>query len=115
MLPMFYFIPVSRTDHYDCSNENMRKRKILICVRVTAFNCEWLLEPIHVVDVYQVLTHILGITPQPHNGTWSRVEPALALRNKREGCNAAPTQGLAYPLITLLVGSFLYSLFALWH
>ena len=25
------------------------------------------------VDVYQVLAHVLGVAPRPHNGTWSTV------------------------------------------
>lgn len=83
------------------------KALVFICVCVTAFNCDWLLEPIHKVDVYQVLTHVLGITPKPHNGTWSRVEPALALRNRREGCNVAPSHALATSLTVLLVAPFL--------
>lgn len=42
-----------------------------------AFQKGKVIEPIHVVDVYQVLTHVLGLTPQPHNGTWSHVQDAF--------------------------------------
>lgn len=34
-------------------------------------------EPIHLVDIYQMYTHILGLEPQPHNGSWSRVRSYL--------------------------------------
>ncbi len=34
-------------------------------------------EPIHLVDVYQMYAHILGLEPQPHNGSWSRVRSYL--------------------------------------
>ena len=30
------------------------------------------------VDVYQVLAHVLGVEPRPHNGTWSTVHPMLS-------------------------------------
>ncbi|KAK4321652.1 hypothetical protein Pmani_007546 [Petrolisthes manimaculis] len=57
-----------------------------------------------------VLTHVLGITPRPHNGTWSRVEPALTFNNKRKGCNAAPIHDLSITsLVACLVASFLYT------
>nr|XP_027224563.1 ectonucleotide pyrophosphatase/phosphodiesterase family member 6-like [Penaeus vannamei] len=42
-----------------------------------AFQKGKIIEPIHVVDVYQVLTHVLGLTPQPHNGTWNHVQDAF--------------------------------------
>ncbi|XP_066968320.1 glycerophosphocholine cholinephosphodiesterase ENPP6-like [Macrobrachium rosenbergii] len=42
-----------------------------------AFRRNATIEPIHVVDVYQVLTTVLGLTPQPHNGTWDAVKMAF--------------------------------------
>ena len=30
------------------------------------------------VDVYQVLTHLLGVEPRPHNGTWATVRHMLS-------------------------------------
>ena len=36
-----------------------------------------MIDPIHVVDVYQVLAHVLHVAPRPHNGTWEHVAPAL--------------------------------------
>ncbi|KAG0713341.1 Ectonucleotide pyrophosphatase/phosphodiesterase family member 6 [Chionoecetes opilio] len=49
--------------------------KGIFFARGPAFVCGSVVEPLHVVDVYQVLTHVLHLTPQPHNGTWSRVQP----------------------------------------
>ncbi|KAK3852388.1 hypothetical protein Pcinc_041023 [Petrolisthes cinctipes] len=95
-------------------NPDYQNMKGIFFAKGPAFNCEWLLEPIHVVDVYQVLTHVLGITPQPHNGTWSRVEPAFAFNNERKGCNAAPIHGLSTSLVACLVASFLYSVYTLY-
>ena len=34
--------------------------------------------PMEMVDIYQVLTHLLEIEPLPHNGTWSTVRPMLS-------------------------------------
>ncbi|XP_068244371.1 glycerophosphocholine cholinephosphodiesterase ENPP6-like [Palaemon carinicauda] len=42
-----------------------------------AFRKNKQINPIHVVDVYQVLTTVLGLTPQPHNGTWDAVKMAF--------------------------------------
>ena len=54
------------------------------------------------VDVYQVLTHQLGIEPRPHNGTWSTVKrmfsPATAPRPALGGAALA----LKVVLVSLL-------------
>lgn len=42
-----------------------------------AFKKHYQGEPIHLVDVYQIYAHVLGIEPQPNNGSWSRVRSYL--------------------------------------
>ena len=34
-------------------------------------------EPLKLVDMYQIYAHVLGIEPQPHNGSWARVRSYL--------------------------------------
>ncbi|XP_043945787.1 glycerophosphocholine cholinephosphodiesterase ENPP6 [Protopterus annectens] len=43
--------------------------------------------PIRVVDVYNIMCHVLGITPLPNNGSWSRV--AYMLQNHASTAHSA--------------------------
>lgn len=60
-----------------CGVYNSLGKSLVIVFVLSAFQKGKVIEPIHVVDVYQVLTHVLGLTPQPHNGTWSHVQDAF--------------------------------------
>ena len=57
------------------------------------------------VDVYQVLTHLLDIEARPHNGTWAAVRhmlsPASAPRPALAGA-ALLLQGTLVTLVTLV-------------
>lgn len=33
--------------------------------------------PFYNVELYQLMCNILGVNPNPHNGTWSKVSPML--------------------------------------
>ena len=63
----------------------LMKRKLTECLpfSVAGFQEGYQQGPMELVDIYQILTHQLGIEPRPHNGTWSTVEamvsPAAAL------------------------------------
>lgn len=39
-------------------------------------------QPISSVDVYQLLCHVTGIKPRPHDGNWSHVQDMLSSNNK---------------------------------
>jgi len=58
---------------------------------------------IKLVDVYQVLTHVLGVPPQANNGTWDDVRDLLV------DPNAAPSRtfGLCKTVIILLLASLI--------
>merc|ERR1719244_639743 len=58
-------------------NPDVKDMKGIFFARGPAFHKDRVIEPIHMVDVYQVLAHVLGVPPQPNNGTWSKVQPAL--------------------------------------
>lgn len=47
-------------------------------------------EPIHLVDIYQIYAHILGIEPQTHDGSWSRVRSYLTNSSVKIQLTAAP-------------------------
>ena len=55
-------------------------------------------EPIHLVDIYQIYTHILGLEPQPHNGSWSRVRSYLT-----NSASFTKTLNVSPILVTLLM------------
>ncbi|XP_053652061.2 glycerophosphocholine cholinephosphodiesterase ENPP6 [Cherax quadricarinatus] len=52
---------------------DLQDMKGIFFAKGPAFKCGWTIDPIHIVDIYQVLSHVLGVAPQPHNGTWERV------------------------------------------
>lgn len=78
---------------YDPDEQDM---KGVFFARGPAFVCGSVVEPIHVVDVYQVLTHVLHLTPQPHNGTWAHVQPIF--RTDDSLCRGAAASLLPLPL-----------------
>ncbi|MPC82527.1 Ectonucleotide pyrophosphatase/phosphodiesterase family member 6 [Portunus trituberculatus] len=82
---------------YDPDDMNM---KGIFFARGPAFDCGSVVEPIHVVDVYQVLTHVLHLTPLPHNGTWSHVEPIF--RTYDSVCSGADRCFLSLSSVLLL-------------
>lgn len=70
-----------------------------------AFRQGIVIDPINVVDVYQVLTNVLQLNPLPNNGTWDHVEPAFKLdyRHPKEVNNASATFMASYVLLLLLL------------
>lgn len=90
---------------YDPENQDM---KGIFFAKGPAFKCGWIIDPIHVVDVYQVLTHVLHLTPQPHNGTWDRVKNIFVDGNDGvDGCSRASSTTLA-PFTVLMLASILF-------
>lgn len=59
---------------YDAKHPDMRT---IFMAKGPAFKKHYQGEPIHLVDIYQIYAHILGIEPQPHNGSWTRVNSYL--------------------------------------
>ncbi|WAR06524.1 ENPP6-like protein [Mya arenaria] len=41
------------------------------------FKTQLTVPPIKMVDVYQLICHVTGIHPNPHNGTWAHVQSML--------------------------------------
>ena len=39
---------------------------------------------IKLVDIYQILTHVVGVKPQANNGTWEDIRELLVNANKAE-------------------------------
>lgn len=54
-------------------------------------------DPIELVDVYQVVCKVLGMTSSPHNGTWARVSGMF----KPSSASEIPTLSSAIVFISL--------------
>lgn len=76
---------------YSPTEEKMRS---IFYAKGPAFKKNAVLEPIEIVDIYQVLTTALGIEARPHNGTWEHVKDAFMV-----GAASAP----GAPLFWLMV------------
>jgi len=48
-----------------------------ILVFSSAFKKNHVIKGFNNVNVYQMICHVTGITPNPHNGTWSVVEDSF--------------------------------------
>ncbi|XP_071537942.1 glycerophosphocholine cholinephosphodiesterase ENPP6-like [Panulirus ornatus] len=94
-------------------NPNIQDMKGIFFAKGPAFKCGWTVDPIHVVDIYQVLTHVLHLTPQTHNGTWNRVENIFKVDGDDTCYSHAPNvQNPATGLLTavfLLILSLTYN------
>ena len=53
--------------------------------------------PIKLVDVYQMFTKLLGVPPQPNNGTWENVMDMLV------DPSSAPSDSPSYLVLSLVV------------
>lgn len=58
-------------------NDDMNMKTIFRAVG-PAFRQGLLAEPFESVNVYPLLCHLLGITPEPHNGSLAIMEPMLS-------------------------------------
>jgi len=58
--------------------------------------------PIKLVDVYQVLTHVLGVNPQPNNGTWEHVKDLLVDPNRASSRTISATNLFIVLILGLL-------------
>ncbi|XP_073498873.1 glycerophosphocholine cholinephosphodiesterase ENPP6 isoform X1 [Phyllobates terribilis] len=58
--------------------------------------------PIRAVDVYNVMCKILGMEPQPNNGSWSRVEGMLTSGTQTAILNLPTVLSLFFPLVAIL-------------
>ncbi|XP_068244128.1 glycerophosphocholine cholinephosphodiesterase ENPP6-like [Palaemon carinicauda] len=72
-----------------------------------AFQQGVVIDPIDLVDVYQVLTTVLDIVPLPHNGTWSNVEPAFAESSHLEDEDEEQLNGASTPVVPLVLSLLL--------
>ncbi|KAG7153379.1 Ectonucleotide pyrophosphatase/phosphodiesterase family member 6-like 2 [Homarus americanus] len=88
-------------------NPDIKDMKGIFFARGPAFKCGWTIEPIHVVDIYQVLTHVLQLTPQPHNGTWDRVNEIFA--DDTDVCTRANTNTIPAPVMCVLFVATLFT------
>lgn len=58
----------------------LTKKHLNMCA---AFRRNLLTEPVHTVDLYQVMCALLGISPSPNNGTWDRINNILAVSDNQ--------------------------------
>ncbi|CAL4159919.1 unnamed protein product, partial [Meganyctiphanes norvegica] len=82
---------------------NMQDMKAVFFAKGPDFAPGVTLGPINIVDVYQVLTHVLQISARPHNGTWSHMTPAFTKPQDPHGISAAPAFVGALVLMMLAV------------
>ncbi|XP_068244131.1 glycerophosphocholine cholinephosphodiesterase ENPP6-like [Palaemon carinicauda] len=84
-------------------NTDVQTMRGIFFARGPAFVEGSVIERIHMVDVYQVLTNVLEIVPNPNNGTWDRVEFAFksSYRHPKQS-NGASTSILATLSLSLL-------------
>lgn len=94
-------------------NPDEQDMKGVFFARGPAFLSGKVVAPIHVTDVYQVLTHVLALTPQPHNGTWARVEGIFRPDVSVHIGAAAAASSFLLPPMTLLPALLLVAWFTL--
>ncbi|XP_066968262.1 glycerophosphocholine cholinephosphodiesterase ENPP6-like [Macrobrachium rosenbergii] len=92
-------------------NTDVQTMRGIFFARGPAFVEGTVIERIHMVDVYQVLTNVLEIVPKPNNGTWARVESAFrsAYRHPKQsnGASASLLASVSISLLTLTLARFI--------
>lgn len=58
---------------------------------------------IDLVDIYQVYCELLGVRPQPHNGTWARARALLAAEPQLPAAARSAAERRIPPFIATLV------------
>lgn len=81
---------------YDARHPDMRT---VFMAKGPAFKKHFKGEPIELVDIYQIYAHVLGISPQPHNGSWTRVRSYLT--------NEAPSSTKVHNVVGFLTAFLL--------
>lgn len=59
---------------YDNADSDMRA---IFLASGPGFKKNFVSPPFYNVELYQLMCNILGVNPNPHNGTWSKVSPML--------------------------------------
>lgn len=59
---------------YDNADSDMRA---IFLASGPGFKKNFVSPPLYNVELYQLMCNILGVNPNPHNGTWSKVSPML--------------------------------------
>ncbi|CAL4065269.1 unnamed protein product, partial [Meganyctiphanes norvegica] len=95
----------SGTHGYDPKLQDM---KGIFFAKGPDFGNNKIIEAIDVVDVYQVLAHVLQVNPLPHNGTWSHVEPALMEGNLVKTVDYVVAAKVITGFVVFLIGAILY-------
>ncbi|CAL4120316.1 unnamed protein product, partial [Meganyctiphanes norvegica] len=104
MLPPEYHT-YSGTHGYESKLQDMRG---IFFAKGPDFENNKVIEAIDVVDVYQVLAHVLKVSPLPHNGTWSHVEPALRRGNSVKTIDYIVALKVMLGFLIFIVGALLY-------
>ena len=61
-------------------------------------------DPIELVDVYQVLCHLLGIEPNDNDGVWARVKAFL----RNSGCDVTASRVIVLASLVLSLSRNLF-------
>lgn len=83
----------------------------IICIFflfILAFKGNFTNKPIAIIELYQILCHILGLKPNAHNGTWSNVAEMMI----KDGTSAGKKNGIStlFILTTIFATMFALSL-----
>lgn len=58
---------------------------------ILAFKGNFTNKPIAIIELYQIMCHILGLKPNAHNGTWSNVAEMMI----KDGTSAGKKNGIS--------------------
>lgn len=83
----------------------------IICIfflYILAFKGNFTNKPIAIIELYQIMCHILGLKPNAHNGTWSNVAEMMI----KDGTSAGKKNGIStlFILTTIFATMFTLSL-----
>lgn len=75
---------------------------------ILAFKGNFTNKPIAIIELYQIMCHILGLKPNAHNGTWSNVAEMMI----KDGTSAGKKNGIStlFILTTIFATMFALSL-----
>lgn len=74
---------------------------------ILAFKGNFTNKPIAIIELYQIMCHILGLKPNAHNGTWSNVAEMMI----KDGTSAGKKNGISTLFIlTTIFATLMFSL-----
>lgn len=73
---------------------------------ILAFKGNFTNKPIAIIELYQIMCHILGLKPNAHNGTWSNVAEMMI----KDGTSAGKKNGISTLFILTTIFATMFRL-----